>query len=102
MKIYISGKITGLKDKEVKRNFSEAMYDLRSATIYEDHVCIVNPLYIRPFLGIRRWWAYMVKDLRELSTCTHIAMQSNWIDSRGAVIEYFFAKFIFKLEIIWL
>lgn len=31
-----------------------------------------------------------------------LQVQKNWIESRGAVIEYYFAKFIFKQKVIWL
>ncbi len=99
MKIYISGKITGLQEKEYQTNFFEAYKKLKK--IYN---CprFVFPIGIQPFLGIKKWLFYMINDIRELKKCTHIAMQPNWVDSKGAVIEYFFAKFIFKQQIIFL
>ena len=102
MKIYISGKISGLPEKEYINNFDNARREVWGSIqecYYKD---IVNPIEIIPFLFIRKWLFYMIADIWKLRKCTHIAMQKNWVDSKGAVIEYFFAKFIFKLKIIWL
>lgn len=106
MKIYISGKISGLSEKEYNKNFYNA-----KSKIYLDGIdgfnmilaCqIISPLSINPIFGIKKWLFFMISDIAALRKCTHIAMQKNWIDSKGAVIEYFFAKFIFKQQIIWL
>jgi len=42
----------------------------------------------------------MIKDLYYLRKCTHIAMQKNWEESKGAFIEHFVAKFIYRIEVI--
>ena len=63
---------------------------------------IINPLQINPFLGVKSWFCYMVSDLLELRKCTHIALMSNWKDSKGACIEHFVGKFILKLDVIYL
>ena len=103
MKIYISGQITGLSEKEYKDNFNKSDYDLFiKYTKQGAYPKIINPLNIAPLFGVKKWTFFMLSDLIELRKCTHIAMQKNWINSKGAVIEYFFAKFIFKLEIIFL
>lgn len=96
--IYISGQITGLTPKEYTKNFEDVQWDMYWNKVGKT----VNPLDLKPFLGFKTYWCYMVTDLIALSKCTDIAMQPNWIHSRGACIEYIFAKFIFKLEIIWL
>jgi hypothetical protein len=44
----------------------------------------------------------MFGDIVELRKCNTIAMQPNWIDSKGACIEHFYAKFILKLKVIYL
>jgi hypothetical protein len=93
--IYISGKISGLSIQEAEYNFTRSECELVN---YKT----INPLNIRPLFGIKKWLFYMISDILQLRKCTHIAMQKNWIDSKGAVIEYFLAKFIFKLEIIFL
>ena len=101
MKIYISGKISGLEKTEYEMNFEKAEFDI-FYKYFDYSKIIINPLDLKPFLGIKNWWCYMITDLYNLRKCTHIAMQNNWTDSKGAVIEYFFAKFIFKLQVIWL
>lgn len=125
MKIYISGKISGLEKEEY-----EFLFRMAIKRAIQETDCglddIINPLDLKPFLGnckrtitifnqsgeykVKHWseiykenWLnYMINDIRALRKCTHIAMQKNWIDSRGAIIEYYAAKFIFKLQIIWL
>ena len=106
--IYISGKISGLSEKEFKNNFKEAKMSVwflpefnppNEWILFKN---IISPLDIKPFLGIKSWFFYMVNDLLALRKCTHIAMQKNWIDSKGACIEHFVGKFILKLEVIYL
>lgn len=98
-RIYLAGKISGLYIEKTRQNFMLAEREI--FTLHSPGE-VVNPFNIRPFLGIRTWICYMITDIRELSTCTHAAFMYNWRESRGAVIEYFFARFIFKQEIIWL
>jgi hypothetical protein len=69
MKIYISGQITGLKEAEYTRNFTKAAFDFST---FDN---IINPLNLKPFLGIKCWLCYMITDLYYLKKCTHIAMQ---------------------------
>ena len=99
-KIYISGRITGLGVCEFTRNFLDAKHKIHNN--YDWDAKVINPLDLKPFLGIKCWPCYMITDVYHLRKCTHIAMQKNWICSNGAVIEYFIAKFILKLEVIWL
>lgn len=101
---YISGKISGLTEKQYQYNFKIAELQLKSRSdiVFNHFDLIVNPLDIKPFLGIKHWICYMINDIRKQRKCTHSAFQKNWIDSRGAVIEYFLAKFIFKQQIIFL
>ena len=96
-KIYLSGKISGLPINQAIANFQFAKFDLRR--IKAD---LINPLDIKPFLGIKTWLCYMIADIYQLRKCDTIAMLPNWPDSKGAVIEYYAAKFIFKHEIIFL
>lgn len=99
MKVYISGKISGLTENEFTKNFDFATYHIE-ADYQPDE--IVNPIDIKPLFGIKKWIFFMIADIWKLRKCTHIAMQKNWIDSKGACIEHFLAKFIFKHEIIYL
>ena len=96
-KIYISGQITVLSIQDATHNFIKAEERCKSR-----YSTVINPLKITPLFGIKKWLFYMAADLYQLKKCTHIAMQKNWIHSKGAVIEYFIAKFILKLEVIWL
>ena len=98
-KVYISGKISGLEYEEVIRNFEHALNELLKSNKFG---VVVNPLNIYPFLGRKTWLCYMINDIRAQRKCTHSAFQPNWKESRGAVIEYYFAKFIFKQEILFL
>ena len=98
-RIYLSGKISGLHPENARQNFLFAERELRTCHQTDN---IINPFSIRPFLGIKSWLFYMISDIREQSTCTHSAFMYNWLESRGAVIEYFFARFIFKHHIIFL
>ena len=95
--IYISGQITGLHEDDYYSNFGDAGDVLYKLYPNAD---IISPLGIKHYFNF--WIGYMISDIRELKKCTHIAMQPNWIESRGACIEYFFSKFIFKQTIIFL
>lgn len=98
-RIYISGKISGLDILQAKCNFAMACVYV---IIVHNADFVENPFKIKPFLGIKCWLCYMINDIRRQRKCTHSAFQSNWLESRGAVIEYFFAKFIFKHKIVFL
>jgi len=99
MKVYLSGQISGLKTCEYRNNFFQVE---KSFWLKFKDVEVINPLDLKPFLGFKCWFCYMIIDLYYLRKCTHISMQSNWINSRGAHWEHYFAKFIFKLEVIYL
>ena len=101
-KIYISGKISGLPFLEYTENFRQASIAIHSRYSEFDCAEIINPLDIKPFLGIKSWLCYMCADIWKLRKCTHSVFQKNWVESRGAVIEYYCAKFIFKQQIILL
>lgn len=86
MKIYISGKITGLNYADVLKKFNDAQDLLESLDF--DVVNLLNN-------GLKEydtWEQHMVKDIVELFHCEAIYMLDNWIDSIGAVIEYNIAK----------
>lgn len=85
MKVYISGKITGLPITEAEERFKDAE-ELISAL----NLTPVNPLKN----GLPRhssWEEHMAKDIELLKQCEAIFMLENWEDSRGAKIEYDFA-----------
>jgi len=82
MKIYISGKITGLPLSEVRQCF-----DAAAAFLNEIGFEAVNPLNN----GLKEsacWKDHMAAGIRMLLDCEAIYMMDNWMDSQGASIEY--------------
>ena len=101
-RVYISGKITGLEEKEYTKNFDDAFWEVYESRLVHGGWECVNPLTIYPLFGIKKWWAFMTMDLLWLRKCTHIVLMKNWTDSKGACIEHFIGKFMFKLKVIYL
>ncbi|EDS13899.1 DUF4406 domain-containing protein [Bacteroides hominis] len=87
MKIYISGQITGLKEKEAKIYFDRA-----EKMLLEKGYNPVNPMRINPPIKNKSWKDYMIDDLRLLFDCEAIYLIDNWQMSKGARIEYYIAK----------
>jgi hypothetical protein len=81
MRTYISGKITGLSLVEAERLFQQAEDSLTGE--------VVNPMKLPAQLN---WTDYMVADIAELLTCTHVFMLDNWMDSKGARVEHAIAR----------
>lgn len=90
MKIYISGKISGLDVADYTSKFNSA--EARLKRCFGSDVQIINPLSINPFLGIKNWYCYMITDIWQLLKCDSVYLLDNWHDSRGARIEYKVAK----------
>ncbi len=85
MKVYISGKISGLDFEEVKKRFLEAEEFLESLGIQA-----VNPL--KNGLSVNDdWIKHLCRDIELLYECSHIYMMDGWQESIGACIEYDFA-----------
>lgn len=85
MKVYISGRITGISYDTVKRRFGLAEEFLTSLSLEP-----VNPLKN----GLSRsdaWIDHMCNDIKMLHECSAIYMLDGWMDSVGATIEYDFA-----------
>lgn len=89
-KIYIAGKITGLKD--YKKNFDRAEVELKK----QGHV-VVNPSVVPEGLN---YDDYMNICTAMLKACDTIYMLNNWKDSTGAKIEHQIAELSGK-EIIY-
>jgi hypothetical protein len=87
MRIYISGKISGLDYEVAKGYFDLVEEKLRTA----GHVPI-NPCNIVPPNPNPDWKAYMVADIEALMNCDAIIMLENWRDSKGAKIEHAIAE----------
>lgn len=86
IRIYISGKITGLDADVVKRKFADVK-ELLEEIGFE----AVSPFdYVLP--DGATWAEHKGKDITMLMSCDAIYMMDNWIDSKGASIEYDVAK----------
>lgn len=80
-KIYISGKITGLEEKEALRIFCEAETELVNKGFI-----VFNPMTIEHNHD-KSWSNYMKTDIKALMECDAIYMLPNWNTSKGAKIE---------------
>jgi hypothetical protein len=98
-RFYISGKISGLPIDKARYNFDYASIKVVK---YYRATYIVNPFHIKPFMGINSWLCYMINDIRKQRHCTHTVMLPDWKDSKGACIEHFLAKFVFKHKVVYL
>ncbi|HEY9542981.1 MULTISPECIES: DUF4406 domain-containing protein [Bacteroidales] len=100
MKVYISGKISGLPIQEAKERFDNAQALLESCGLDP-----VNPMS-KEMPENATWEQHMVKDIELLLRCDAIYLMDNWADSRGAQIEYDIAnrmklEFIFESDYIY-
>ncbi len=86
MKVYISGKITGLPVDEYERKFQEAEDLLISVGLDP-----VNPVKNGLDQG-SEWESHMVRDIEMLFGCEAIYMLDNWVRSKGARIEHKIAE----------
>lgn len=94
MTIYISGKISGLLENEVKEKFEKAFQTLKGAGY-----TVVSP-YALPHIHNKTWESYMKEDIAALLKCDCIYMLNDWKDSKGAVVEYELAKLL-KIEVLY-
>ncbi len=85
MKVYISGAISGIRLEPAKHKFKLAEISLKEQG-YE----VVNPMEINDDDTL--WTECLIKDIQELMYCDAIYMLSDWINSRGARIEFCIAK----------
>lgn len=83
MKIYISGPITGIKDKN-RDSFEQAATTLRNL----GHTAI-NPfdLDVEGFNPEDCWYKYLKRDLAQLLFCEGVCLLRGWEESKGASLE---------------
>lgn len=88
--VYISGKITGLSD--YKKKFKDAEEKINSLNYHINR--IINPANNDLILNINNttYEEYIKLSLCELSMCNCIFMLDNWENSKGARLEYEYAK----------
>ena len=85
MKIYISGKITGIEEEALQR-FEFAETNLKLAGFD-----VVNPMKLEHNHD-KSWEAYMRVCIIALMSCNAIFMLLNYYQSKGAMIELALAK----------
>lgn len=87
-KVYISGPITGTKD------YLEKFEDIETALVLvHQGVEVINPAKVNAnFPESTTWEEYMRMSLCMLSMCDGIYMMEGWQQSRGANLEYAYAK----------
>ena len=78
-RVYISGKITGLSEKEWTENF-EAVEKALTDAGYR----VINPAKVKVDLDYQE---YLTIDIILLGRCDAIYMLDNWQDSNGAKVE---------------
>ena len=91
-KVFISGKVTGIEYDVAYQTFANANRQLSSMG-YQ----VINPMKI-----CRKNWSWvrcMAKCLWAITFCHKIHQLDNWKESRGARIEYRWAKLL-KKEVI--
>lgn len=87
MKIYISGRITGMDVQEWSKKFNDAQ-EIIERLGHE----AVNPGKIDPGKQDPTWHDYMKADIKQLVDCEAIWMLDNYKGSKGASVELDIAK----------
>ena len=88
-RIYISGKISGLPEKEYKQRFKQA-----EDYLLDKGYAVYNPVdasVIQETFKELGYAACLAKCIAMLRFCTHIYMLEGWTDSNGAIAEKAFA-----------
>lgn len=88
MKIYISGKITGLPENEVSEKFKKAADTIRA----KGHEPVSPPEFVTHYEG-KKWAEYMLNEcLPQLAQCDAILLLEDAYESNGAMCEVWFAR----------
>lgn len=88
MKIYISGKITGLPMDEVRKKFEQAEEDLKAA----GHIP-VSPVRLCDNPGLD-YEDFMHIDYAMIDVCDAVALLPDWTYSSGAKREQLYASMV--------
>lgn len=88
-KVFISGRVSGIKYENTKKNFRKAEKLVELQGLYP-----VNPLKLcKPNWS---WLRCMIVCLWNLAKCDNVYFMRNYKKSRGARIEYKVAKWLDK------
>lgn len=90
MKVYISGRVSGRPENEVRREFRAAEEKIRRFGLEA-----VNPID-NGLPASADWEEHMGRDIAMLLRCDAIYMLPGWRDSRGAVLEFGIARYLKK------
>lgn len=85
MKVYVSGKISGLDPVEAKKTFIKAELRLK----HQGHE-VMSPKGIMDFTGFEHS-DYMHVCYAMIDVCDALFLQANWQDSKGARMERSYA-----------
>lgn len=98
MKLYISGRITGMPEGEAQRIFNSGKLVLNNSgyQVLDPHDIGACPdescegLFTSFYL--HAWECYLKYDLVEMILCDGVAMLYGWEESKGATLEFNTAK----------
>lgn len=97
VRVYNSGRISGLTKEFAKANFDRADMEIEESLSIQlrKELKAVNPMksIIPRWMS---WWIHMAADIALLLTCSGVYFQSNFKYSRGALIEHKIAKALGK------
>ena len=85
-KIYIAGRVSGLKPEVYEKQFATVKAELEKA----GHE-VINPLTDIPHEDTTNWGLTIMECLPYVAQCDCIALLPGWQRSNGAQIEYHFA-----------
>ncbi len=84
-RIFISGQMHGLSEREWRKNFNDAERELIMHGWHPDN--IINPAKLSLIYPNLSRCAYLTIDLSMLRDCSAIYVMSNWERSSGARLE---------------
>lgn len=93
MKVYLSGKMTGLAEKEIWNNFRKVEIWLSDKKRFDTIESIINPAVTYAMQNIKAfsYEDWLRVDFAMLDACDAVFLLPNWEDSMGAKLEIAYA-----------